>query len=249
MTLDQYIQQFEQKMQNAMHEKYSGYPEEAKTHIIDQSLVMNQLDANSFLKKYKESAYFDESRVGALIDYFLDIKLQVFLIQEVHIGLYNTIIFKNGKTPDYQKSPYSLLKHLALDQGTIVKSRILWERIQNFVYYLETGLDLNDSKSKSKKFKKFLTEHPVWSFLDDYSTAIEKYDEILRTPEIHKKSKLRKLFIQGEPVDSEANLVIINIVLNIWQNIFTILEGKKPNTSHWNSGMGKLGTPVTDIEK
>ena len=47
---------------------------------------------------------------------------------------------------------------VSFDQNLISKSRILWERLMNFIYFLYTGKELETKNSKKVKFFRWARE-------------------------------------------------------------------------------------------
>jgi hypothetical protein len=107
----------------------------------------------------------------------------------------------------------------------------------NFVYYLETGEELEDKKSKKTKFFNHI-KGTKWSFLGEYKNYIEWFDNKLRTPEVHKSSTLRSHFSKGTNISQDKALGIINIAMNaLWGNLILIIQGKEPNSRYWDIAM------------
>jgi hypothetical protein len=163
----------------------------------------------------------------------MDIKVQLYLVVEIDLGLYNELIYRRFLVENIDANPYLGLIRLSIDQSVVVKSRILWERIMNFVYYLETGEDLETKKSKKQSKKAEFFEYTresaenKWSYLADYEPYVNWFDEKLRTPEVHKGSTLRGHFVAGEAVNSVGVLSLLNISANVfWQGLFEIIQGR-----------------------
>ena len=151
---------------------------------------------------------------------------------ERDIGLSNKAAYLAGYQPaNPLLRPDLFLVKLSLDQSVILKSRIVWERLMNLVFFIETGAELEAkvSRRKSKKaaFFDFVHDNPKWRFLAAYEKEISAYDDSFRTPEAHKNSFLRSAFLNGRDIDGNAILTLLNHALNtIWENTLSIMEGR-----------------------
>ncbi len=233
---------FENKLLEALEFKYKGYPEEMRASCIEFSPV-NRWDIKSFYDLYLSKGVYPQERIEKLIRCLFDIKIQMFYIVELDLGLYNRLIYDLGfGNNNISNCPYIALRWLSLDQNLIVKSRILWERIMNFIYYLETGEMLEPKRKKSKKSTFFdFIENTRWSYLNDYKNYIEWFDEKLRTPEVHKSSTLRRYFMQSSRLPSHKVEGFINIAMNaIWNNLLEIIQGYEPSSRYWDIAMREV---------
>ena len=124
------------------------------------------------------------------------------------------------------------LEKLSLDQNLIVKNRILWERVMNLVFYLINGKRFEVKKSKVERF--FVVIHGTkWEFLKFYKPLVEILNDRWRTPEVHKDSVLRGLFLRGNLADHHGINEITNVVLNsFWGNLIQISQGKNPTSAY-----------------
>src|SRR4051794_31244281 len=120
----------------------------------------------------------------------------MYYIEDVDLGTYNESFYAPlmalGRPPD-DAPPRLLLRRLSFDQNLIGKSRILWERVMNLVYLLETGKHLEKRRSKKAAFDQWLrSEAPEkWRILEPYGAEVQRFDDRFRTPEFHKNSMLR----------------------------------------------------------
>jgi hypothetical protein len=177
---------------------------------------------------------YPKERLERIIYDLFDIKLQLYYIIEVDLGLYNRLVYDRGY--DKEKSqhiPHVLLTRFSLDQTLISKSRILWERIMNFVYYLENGELLEEKaskrKSKRKVFFNFIKSSQKWRFLEPYEKVLQHYEDKFRTPEFHKSSVLRAELFGKNTNDPNELIEPVNRAMNIlWENITAIISGQKP---------------------
>ena len=234
--MENVINQFENKLLEALEFKYKSQPQQIKTSLIETSFVKG-MNIKKFYELYLEKGVYPQERIEKLIYQLFDIKIEMFYIIELDIGLYNHLIYNIGfDNSNIDEFPYIALRKLSLDQTLIVKSRILWERVMNFIYYLETGKDL-DRKSKKTYFFNFI-KSTKWSYLEVYKNYIEWFDKRLRAPEVHKDSTLRKGFLTGSTPPPEKMLGVTNIVLNsIWTNLLQIIQGGEPTSKYWDISM------------
>ena len=237
------INNFENKLLEALEFKYRSLPEQIRASLIETSFV-KAMDVEKFYDLYLGKGVYPQERIKKLIYQLFDIKIEMFYIMELDIGLYNHLIYNIGfDKSNIDEFPYIALRKLSLDQTLIIKSRILWERVMNFIYYLETGKDLDKiirgSKKKSKKTHFFdFIKSTKWSYLEEYRNYIEWFDNKLRAPEVHKGSTLRKNFQTGRAAPDRKTLGLINIVNNsIWTNLLEIIQGGEPSSRFWTIDM------------
>ncbi len=177
---------------------------------------------------------FPPERASRFIDYMIDVKLELYYLMEVFGGLSNEHVYFRGfdeKRPLEQ--PRLLLIKLALDQSEIGANRVLWERIMNAVYYLDTGTELEDKvtnrKSKKAVFFKRVSEVDAWKPLGSAEKLLEWYDNSFRTPEYHKSSVLRSALLGRALIDDSELLDPVNMVLNgVWETIAAAIDGDRP---------------------
>jgi hypothetical protein len=164
----------------------------------------------------------------------MDFKLQLSYLLEVDAGLHNKLVYQLGydkKNP--HNTPHLLLTLQSINQSIIFKSRILWERGINLIYFLETGNEIENkvsgNKSKRKIFFDFAKSSSKWKFMLDYRNVIDRYDQNFRSPESHKNSVLRAELIGNKTIDSNEILDLLNYGINvIWQGIIEIISGNTP---------------------
>jgi hypothetical protein len=247
------IDVFDNKISKALRYKYDiiypSLPLKIKSQCID-ALPVTLMNIRKFYEIYQAKNIYPRERLRSLVYYLFDIKIELFFIMELDVGLYNHLIYNIGFDKNsIEDNPYISLRKLSLDQNIIIKSLILWERIMNFIFYLEKGIELEDSYSKRKSKKTIFWEFiktTKWEYLKEYEDYIKWFEETLRTPEIHKKSKLRSYFQKGLSTDAELDRILglVNIVMGaIWFNLLDIIQGEKPGMRHWN---GYLGNPPPD---
>lgn len=231
------ILEFEEKFHQALAIKYKDEPE--VLGFMMKLGPVGQIDVLRFFELYLAHDTYPPERLKKLVYHLFDIKIQLFFITEIDLGLYNRLLFDEGFSNETIKdSPYMLLRQLSLDQTVIVKSRILWERVMNLIYYLEKGKDLEARKGgKKTRFFKFIQNTP-WKFLADYQEYVGWFDDKLRTAEVHKGSVLRKHFQQDSFPAFDRVLALCNIVMNcFFPNLLRIVQGLRVNSRYWVCGM------------
>lgn len=245
-NIQELVDEFEKKLTSAVREKYSRQnsdltPEHQELFLQSNSVL--NFDISTFVKEYLLSD-FPKDRISKLAHALFDVKLELFFIGEFDIGLYNNLLYLNGYNPE-NPSPLESLKKMSLDQNVIVKTRILWERMINFVSIFISGDELEAShrKSKKKQFSKLIEDTP-WIFLKDYWKTLEWFDDHLRTPEVHSGSVLRKYFqTNNEQFDDGKIIVLYNIAINLfYPNLMAITRGLDPPYKVWTIGMVEPST-------
>ena len=236
------IDEFESELHDALEFKYKQFDGKNWQKILEHH-PMNRMSIREFAESYAEQIYYPHDRIQTLVYLLFDFKIELFFILELDMGLYNHLIYNLGyDNSSIADNPYILLRRLSLDQTVILKSRILWERTMNFVYFLETGTKLEVSGSKSKKAKFFESiKDNRWSFLLDYKNYVDWFDDKLRTPEVHKSSTLRKSFQDGTFPPSEKIHAFTNVIMNVfWVNMLSIVKGNEPPSRYWDVGISNI---------
>lgn len=240
--MEEKIIKFEGKIRTALqikHKHLTGIPSEYIKYFTS-----TQIDLTEFSDLYKSQQIYPQIRFQGLVYDLMDIKFQIVLFSEFHLGLYNHLVHKlTPKGQSFESNPYLLLRHLSLDQDSVMKSRIIWERIMNFVYFLETGEKIEKGQRKHKEpskqsvfFKSLEKNNSPWKFLIQYKTLLEEYDNKFRTPETHKSSSLRSHFMRNTTPDGAKILELSNTAINVfWQNLKLILTGSQGRVSFGES--------------
>ncbi len=122
-NLDEAINDFESLVKMAVDAKYGDNLPKVKASILGTSIII-RFDIKKFYELYKAQNHYPQERISKLIHMLFDIKLQLFFINEVDLGLYNQLVFNYESTE--RQHPLIQLRKLSLDQNLIVKSRILW---------------------------------------------------------------------------------------------------------------------------
>lgn len=225
------VHQFERILAEALREKYAGYDPKIREFMLRDNLL-NRWGLVTFLDRYTSAKRYPLDRLPRVMYDLLDLKLQLYYLLEVDAGLYNLLVYGRGYDADRPfQTPHSHLARLSLDQSFIGKSRVLWERVMNLIYLLETGEPLEHAKSKKTKFFKFVAGSARWRFLEVYESELRRYDDELRTPEYHKSSVLRAELLGGPKIDTNEVLSLLNGVMNnLWENLLSIVGGGKART-------------------
>ncbi|MER5504199.1 hypothetical protein ABT052_02605 [Streptomyces sp. NPDC002766] len=188
-------------------------------------------DLVKFVDTYRESGIYQEDRLKPVFYHLMDLKLMLYFVSEVDLGLSNAIYYLPLHQAGMQSpSPLLTLRKLSIDHSIIGKSRVAWERLMNAIYHLEFGRDLDRSTPKRKSKKSFffdaIQEAPKWVWLEPYRKVVSDYDEKFRTSEFHKSSILRGEFLGTRKIDLNELLTLVNYLNNnIWDNLISIVAG------------------------
>ncbi|KXX61077.1 hypothetical protein AZG88_34840 [Rhodococcus sp. LB1] len=216
---------------NALDEKYDATP----PHWADM-MGVRKLDLREFVESFDAGGYPAERTRGAVTRAY-DLKLQYYYLAEVDLGTYNQVYsaeINNRGLSNETATPRLLLIRLSQDQSLIGKMRVLWERLMNLIYYVETGKDIA-ARSKKKAFFRWLETETVaakWRYFQPYEQVIAQYDDKFRTPEFHKSSTLRREILERS-LDINDLIEPLNYFTNgIWSNIISITKGNGPISFH-----------------
>jgi hypothetical protein len=241
------VRRFEDLLREAYVRRFRDFPEPQKTQLLEHGLLRHW-SSEHFITAYRAGDIYPETRlIGALYRLF-DIRLQLYFLLQVDGALYRPLVLDAGfDRSNPLKTPELFLAKLSIDQSLILKSRVLWERLMNFVYYLELGEDLENKvsgrKSKRKVFFDFVESHQYWVFLSPYAAELDYYEQNYRGPEAHKASRLRAALLKGQDVDMQELFALLhNAMTAIWQNILNIVQGRPPSvfTKLHHDSSGKL---------
>ena len=236
-SLESDIKLFEGLIQDALFQKYGGDKYSVEMQPLKDNDPLYQIDIKKFYTKYCDSSIYPRDRLENVIAYLFDIKLQYYYLMEFDLGLYNSRVIDSGynfKNP--ASTPHLFLSRLSIDQTVITKSRVLWERMMNLIYFLENGVELESKasggKSKKKIFFEFTKNSKKWLFLHELEEILIHHDNRFRTPELHKKSTLRSELLGNRKADQNEILVLLNtIVPFFWKNLLSIICGQEPRES------------------
>jgi len=197
-----------------------------------------KIDIKNFYTIYSESEYyknntdFEKEINRKIVNSLIDIILLNVIVNE--IDRLDNIGVNAFKVEDEFSSLYNISKAMNL----INKTRILWERVMNFIYLIIERKVLDDSvpKRKSKKafFKDWFSKKNL-KFLEEYYRFICVFDDKYRTPETHKQSTLRRFFLEEKiiPIIGISLKMTMSFGTDIYPNIISILRKEKYITLRW----------------
>lgn len=219
------VEEFDQIIRDAIIAKYRSAGTVVLQHHLKNS-IYSRWNINDFISKYLQAEKYPEDRIAKTVNNLIDFKLQLYFIFEVDEWLYPSRTDLESKNRCI--AARAALWELSLNQSIIGKSRVLWERLMNLVYFMETGKDLEGKKSKKTAFFKFVDGCPTWKFPSPYKEIIEEHDDSLRTPEFHKGSVLRSILMGKKEIKFEDYRRLYGYALNgLWENLTSIAGGGK----------------------
>lgn len=241
IEINKIIDEFDKKIDN-----YYEINDKMNNPILRDFFGTN-INLKEFYNIYKKSDYYkndteEEQETNKKIIYSLiDIIILNIMINE--IDMIDNIDINMDSTENEFDSLYSLSKSLNL----INKTRILWERIMNFSYLLFERKDLDVKKSKKEKFRKWYKNNN-FVFYEQLDNFITTFDEKYRTPETHKSSVLRKMFMNNELSPVKGISLRISLFFNndIYKNILNVLFGKTIVNINWMKLKSINGADVPD---
>ena len=228
-------------------------PKESLNSFVER-LPENLISAIELVKLLKNSQPYQHIDQNKLIDLLHEIKIQITFIM-ITFGQFNSSVYDKtipGSNVDQQifNNMSILLNYLSLTQDIVIKSRILFERIMNFIIFLEEGKELKGRSKNSKRseFYKIIKGTP-WEFFLEYQSFIDAYDQQFRAAEVHAGSFLKRYLVGKSLPDSDVIMSFSNFLMNIfWGNLKNILQGKNAPSIFWDIGMEKLvGLTAIDI--
>src|SRR5215216_2494750 len=89
------VNSFETVLEQALEQKYGQYPSDIKPHLLDMSII-KRWNLRDFLEIYLNSNIYPVERLEHVIHDLFDIKLQLYYILEVDLGLYNKLVYDQG---------------------------------------------------------------------------------------------------------------------------------------------------------
>lgn len=239
------IQRIESKLRAVDQFRYRDWEEIPKKHALETSRS-HRFDIEKFYTAYIQQKVYPLERLSSLVDLLFDIKIEMMMI-DYELGKSNQDVYLQGYDANSSDlRPELAFRKISLDQTVIIKSRIVFEKIMNFIYLLETGEILRAPKGSSKKAKffKFIENEGIkWSFMADYRDDIYEYDD-LRTPEVHDFSRLRRILLEHSQEAEEELSAKILLLVNIFENAFydnmiDIIKGLEVTRKFWCHGMNK----------
>ena len=145
------IELFEGLITAALQEKYEPLCSPGFLERFLQLHPISHWKLLTFFDTYIQGKVFPIDRLERLMNYLFDIKLQTYYVLEVYMGSYNRLDSQGYDRADPKSTPHFFLSKLSLEQSLVGKTRILWERYMNFIYFLETGVNLEDTVRKRSK--------------------------------------------------------------------------------------------------
>ena len=152
-----------------------------------------------------------------------DIRLELFYIAHFDVLAYGWYVLEpTGPDVEDSNSALAMLSKQAIDQSIITRSRILWERIMNFVALVE-GEDIGRGRSKKGRFKKRIAERrEQWRWMLPHLTEVDAYDDVYRTHEVHGNSVLAEAYRRQDPIDTGDLMSLVNMTISgVWSDILS----------------------------
>jgi hypothetical protein len=129
-------------------------------------------------------------------------------------------------------NPVVQIRNAAARQAQIVASRISFECLMEFVYFVSNTKTIKAKRSKFNEFRKWICEGGHnFGWLIFYLATVKRFDEQHRTPEVHGMSYIADDAMRCEVwphLNSELDLA--NLCLNIWGPILQTLDGQEVNS-------------------
>lgn len=233
VALREKLRRFEEIVAGSMREKHpaGGLSPEQHEGFLG-AMPVNVWNLLALFDVYVERG-LPRERLGKFMECLMDYKLELYFVTEVDLGLTQQAVHLAGFDPKQPLArPRLLLMKLSLNQSIIGKVRILWERLMNAVYYLETGRELSSKQSKRTKFFNRIRNVPHWKPLLDVEALLERYENTLRTPEFHSASVLRAELLGSKAIDPNELLVPLTPLLNgVWETMWAAITGAQPPTA------------------
>lgn len=215
--------------------KIDDFAKSAQPSITEQGFRLTE-----FVDAYLSTGRYPADRLEALVYRLMDVKLQLMYVIN-DLAMMNEQYFRFINLGAPETTPALMLRRMAFEQMIIGRVRITWEKLMRFIYYLETGKDIEASRSLKRKFFTWVAADapPQWSFMLPYEAVVERHDSQFRTPEYHKNSVVRSHLTGASRPDLNDMISIHNRVNNvIWPNIVSIISGQWPvnfSDLHWSS--------------
>ncbi len=218
------VARFEVTIKKALVAQYGSALEIHPRHI-------ERVHIAQVLEAYQRSDLYRAERMEKVATLLMDLKLEFYFLTEVDNRL-SLVIEAQGpydsKNP--LATPHTYLALLAIEQSVIGKARILWDRIMNLVYYLETGNEIPRKKSKKTQFFKFIDDKPRWKYLVPFLATLTTHDDSFRTPEFHKASMLRAVLMGDREMPSRGSVGRISFYAEwFFDNLVPMLGDGEPN--------------------
>ena len=218
--------QFDDLIAEALSRKYGCVYGPAAPQLLEHNTLL-RWKLVGFIGRYTSTGIYPPANLSGTVYRLMDTVLQLYYILEVDLGIYNKLYYDDPSYSDHEILPPDLLlRRLSFDQNLIGKSRVLWERLMQAIYFLEHGKPI-EGKSVKGRFFAWVRTEPKWLFLEPYERVVEEFDSKFRTPEFHKGSILLKELMGNAPTSPNDLLELVNRAMNtIWENLLSIVGGE-----------------------
>jgi hypothetical protein len=172
----------------------------------------------------------EEKRKPALM-FFYRSQFQSTLCERF-LGIENDSVHVPDRTETKWQNPKIQILSSSTRQAQIVASRVAFECLMEFVFFVGNQSNLKEKQSKLKgkskrgAFKKWCIAHKdKFGWLVFYLLVVDRYDREHRTAEVHGTSLIANEALRCDvwsPVDGELDLT--NLMLNIWPSILQALN-------------------------
>jgi len=177
----------------------------------------------TFVDAFVEGGRYPLERIIEVTLRAIDVRLQQEYIA-FDCGLMNEILYgDNARDEAYQARARVRLARMALQQSLIGRSRILWEKVFRWIYFIENGCDIAGRSIKGRFFA-WASATPCWRFLEVYEALVDKFDQTYRTAEYHKHSVVRALMLHGTTIGDNELLTMVNGANPIPRNVVQIVR-------------------------
>lgn len=177
----------------------------------------------TFVDAFVEGGRYPLERIVEVTLRAIDVRLQQEYIA-FDGGSMNVILYgDHAEDEAYQAQARVRLARMALQQSLIGRSRILWEKIFRWIYFIENGQDI-EGHSVKKRFFVWASVTPCWRFLEVYEALVGKFDQTYRTAEYHKHSVVRAHMLHGTTIDDNELLKMVNAANPIPRNVVQIMR-------------------------
>lgn len=230
------VSEFEDIILSARKVQHDDLPPEVADHFLkhDPVLAWNLL---GLLDAYLAGSAYPQNRLPAVIDHFIDTKLQLHFVTQVWPGTMNLMVYLRGFDPKNPlATPNLQLARLGYSQAMIGAERVLWERLMRTIYFLETGTDPKGKHTQRAFFRELPNWSPRWDLLAEFQSEVNEFDESLRTPEYHKGSILKKELLGGNTVDMND---VLGLTTPITNGVWTILMSNVTGVPHHTIRLGR----------
>jgi hypothetical protein len=222
------VVEFEQIIYQAVSEikHLNAQHDEAERQVRENQLLAWRLE--DLFDSYGQSNVYPLGRLPGVADRAIDLKLQLYFVSELNIGIYHTLLFGTDldlRNP--QSTPRHHLTHLCLMQSWIGQLRVLWERLMTLVYFLEEGKDPRGKLSIRKQFFRGITSWGGrWDVFAEWESFIDQYDKLYRTPEYHNRSSMRKALFGDPSTDPNSIMAPLDPVIGgFWDVLMANVQG------------------------